>query len=1057
MKKKKFLFITLILLVIIGVSVKCFYDYKIKNNNNDEKLTQIHFEKNDQIVKQSFKILGNVKRQKVTYNNENATRYPTFGTSLQNITDEEKDMLLNEANYLKSSETTYDEMDSLGNLYLKGEKLDRKLYAHTTSANNYYGSVSEDEIAVIKQISINPRKYGNHITGLYAPAGEVIKIEISEEDLKNTNGLKIEMGQYTQNNQLNNIWKARNDFNRMPLLGNEMNVTKTTTYVGTFLGGPIYVTPNNPVKFNVTISGAVEYCHFIYGLTSEEEFNRLKNSSTPFFDLEIWDKGVRHSGPKAYANLDYDNLNKISAFYLSVCNISSLLPSSSSTEIGITFIYDPFVAAGGAVAFVGRNWCNLPVSWMESSLNYEAFTTTGNWGTIHEYHHHFQRYGFYRTDEVTNNALTLLSYINYTNISNNRPLSGWNRFLDPYTSLSETLSLSKQYKEDTSEEVKSVTSLSSYADLIHTFGVDTFIKAAAYKKGAVGVDNWYESLCSVTSYNMKYYFDLLNVTVSKELLEKYNDLPMYIPIAFKYQTGRIINDNKINTVLPYPINKDEVVNINLDEDLLIPDSFTYRIKNVSKVNEGTLTINGNNLTYTPNNINESGDITLQIELINEELNYDEIQTIIFAFKPTYKGINATRYSYSSNLYNSIPEALENNFEGYESKEDEYINKHFVNGITNNQIYAYNGKIYMDNEGDYTISVRTSSRSNTYLMLGLNTNNYTDIIDSKKEAPIDLYKVNKTYNVKNGDYIYFKVIIQSFHNDGFAELFGGFNNNLDKINTKYLYNDLKDKEPLKENVDYYKRKYSPSPITYTNQSVVSYTKSFSSWDDTLKIENIVDNDINTSYHSIKDKLITSEPFEVTIDLNDTYLVNTLNIVGYNGPQMHMMNDFKLLGGETLDDLKEIGSYKDVLANGRYLMVNFKLTKLRYYKLIIYSTTSSRYVALSEINMALNMEGELVSPTSFDYFVKNNTQYFINKESLSTFGHVILGNGIIKAKTNGKSFGIISNTTNAKIKITIDGVSNIVTFDKYYYVELEEKEHEIIIEILENKVSFDSFIV
>ena len=34
---------------------------------------------------------------------------------------------------------------------------------------------------------------------------------------------------------------------------------------------------------------------------------------------------------------------------------------------------------------------------------------------------------------------------------------------------------------------------------------------------------------------------------------------------------------------------------------------------------------------------------------------------------------------------------------------------------------------------------------------------------------------------------------------------------------------------------------------------------------------------------------------------------------------------------------------------------------------------------------------------------------------------------------------------------------ITIDKYYYVELEEKEHEIIIEILENKVSFDSFVV
>ena len=126
----------------------------------------------------------------------------------------------------------------------------------------------------------------------------------------------------------------------------------------------------------------------------------------------------------------------------------------------MTFLYDPFVAAGAAVAFVGRNWCNLPPDWMNGALDYEGFMTNGNWGPIHEYNHHFQRYGFVPGDEVTNNALSLLSYINYTQISANRPnLDGWNKYLNPATSFKETI------EQNTKGE--STSSLNTYADIIH--------------------------------------------------------------------------------------------------------------------------------------------------------------------------------------------------------------------------------------------------------------------------------------------------------------------------------------------------------------------------------------------------------------------------------------------------------------------------------------------------------------------------------------------------------------------------------------------------------------
>lgn len=84
-------------------------------------------------------------------------------------------------------------MDKDGNLYLNGEKLNRKLYKHTTASYNYYGSPDPNELALIKEITTEARPGGNHLTGLYAPAGEVITVEMTEEDLKIQVELKLKL------------------------------------------------------------------------------------------------------------------------------------------------------------------------------------------------------------------------------------------------------------------------------------------------------------------------------------------------------------------------------------------------------------------------------------------------------------------------------------------------------------------------------------------------------------------------------------------------------------------------------------------------------------------------------------------------------------------------------------------------------------------------------------------------------------------------------------------------------------------------------------------------
>ena len=37
----------------------------------------------------------------------------------------------------------------------------------------------------------------------------------------------------------------------------------------------------------------------------------MKDLSAPYYDFELWNNGIRFSGPKSRGNFDYDNLVKV--------------------------------------------------------------------------------------------------------------------------------------------------------------------------------------------------------------------------------------------------------------------------------------------------------------------------------------------------------------------------------------------------------------------------------------------------------------------------------------------------------------------------------------------------------------------------------------------------------------------------------------------------------------------------------------------------------------------------------------------------------------------------
>lgn len=760
--------------------------------------------------------------------------YPEYGYTVK-LLQEEKQALIRESCYLCSKATsksngTYDKMDSSGFLYLNdGTPVKdingnhRKLYKHCASNGMYFGSakffgpLKDDEPPVIKKITFKPRIGGNYnVTGLYAPAGEVIKVEISENDLKRVGTVKIHLGQCLYNGQPNNIWDQR-EMNRMPVILNTMDITPQNSefnsetkmyigYIGSFYGGPIYVC-NCSSEFTVTISGAVNYRHFILNFTTRDEFEQLCKSSAPYFDLEIWENGVLFSGPvQMVRNYTYDDLYKAAVLWEKISLVSNQVRNQ-----GIVFLYDCFVAAGGAVAFPGRWSVNCPAGWLTEALNYNSFVTNGSWGNCHEYNHNFQGYGFPGGGEVTNNALNLVSYCSFTKISSNRQLNSsgevglgaWNA----YTSSSNVLRMAKEFKNG------NINQLALYATLIHNIGQTSFMAAVKKRNPDASVnpnqlagnsDQYYRSLCYSSGYDMTFFFDEIALTVkgmgevSQESRTEIQNqkMPMFVPIGCVYQVGRSVQGKNmkksfVKTEQPFEIMFGKPFAIDLRPyimqdktyqggSMVLPDAFDYVIKNISNPPHGTLTkheTQENTWIYNPDpNYLNSGEIYVIFGITKKDNSFivDDIDLVI-EFQQSHEfGKNVlerTIYQYNTNQYQTAKAAYENNYDGYIKKYDEPNINPTQNSNTdvwvpkpsNNAVFEIRGKFYIAQNADYRIQIRGRHSVALYVSTD-NAQTFHFAAEHNQEYKNPAFPTNEQSSYidltdcKKGDWIYFKEIL-----------------------------------------------------------------------------------------------------------------------------------------------------------------------------------------------------------------------------------------------------------------------------------------------------------
>ncbi len=971
--------------------------------------------------------LGTVKRNIPAQTRDEGLSfgYPEYGKTYD-YTEEQKNQLIQEAYYLTSKATlnssgTYDKMDKDGNLYLAdgtpvldGQGNQRKLYKHTASATMYYGQVSDDEKAVIKRITFQPRTYSSSysVTGLYAPAGEVIKLEMSGEDFSASGGITVHIGQALYNGQANNIWAAKT-FCRMPVVLNTMlfdestaeydeNTKTYTCYVGSYLGGPIYVR-NTSVPVTVTISGGVNYRHFILGKTTEKEFKALSKSTAPYFDLEIWDSGVLHSGPLETAgDFTYGELYDAAVLWEKVS-----LVSTQVREQCIVNIYDPFVAAGAAVAFPGRASTNCPAGWLKSALDYQSFITSGSWGVMHEYNHNFQGWGLPDGGEVTNNALNLVSYVSFTEISSARTLtaagegglSGWNA----YTSPSRALNMIK-------DGMSGVNQLAIYANIMHNIGTLAFMQGVK----ASGTDDYYKAVCEASGYDMTYFFkELCQVDPDDGAVEeiKAKNYPAFVPAACVYQTGRsTVGGTHIKTAMPFAIEYGAPFTVDLgpytvsdgyynDGSIVLPNGFSYKIKSVSQPEHGKIEREeGNVYTFTPDNNAQSGEIIVTLEITKDDgaFTVDDIE-LVLEFVQSHEinksVLQRTVYTYSSLPYGSASAAYEANYAGYtEVREEDNTNPTqnsntdvWVPNPANNAIMEVRGKLLVTEDGDYRVALRGRHHAALYLSsdgkeyhLAAELNHTTNKNDWWLDEGSGGYEDLK--GLKAGDWIYFKEVLIVDYAGAFIGLgWGKFQPAGGTMNDDGEYVDDNGNvipEIWTADVAYaaaYRSTYLLPEDEFESGYLFTRTRTYTLDNSNVyesrgslvassgytkygnyELGNLFDAEGNSFIHTAAGSVTEQTPFDITVDLGESVTANKLTVYGRQDGQWnaaeYLPKNFVLYGGTDTSSLIELANVSGAQRTGNTVAVNFDRQIIRYYRFVCTAPYGTNCLAISRLQFA-----------------------------------------------------------------------------------------------------------
>lgn len=946
----------------------------------------------------------------------------------------------------------YDAMDADGNLYANGTATGKKLIRHTASVKNYGGEIDSAAPAVVRRLRLRPRRHGNVLTGLYAAPGEVVTVIMDQPTAQRR--YQAQIGQATQRGGANVIPTTK-AFNRMPALVKNLTLDKTVNYIGSPLGGPIYIntergTGNKYDEFEVTIIGALEMPHYVLGTTTDEEWERLKSAPGTVFDLET-ERGVRLTMP-AYKirGKSAREMRAAAEFWDKAAQLghkfgnSGVANGNNPDTCLITMLFDTYVPAGAAVAFVGADFCVLPTDWAGNAVNAEQLILSGGWGALHEMNHHHQGWGAGNNGETTNNVINSLIYMLHTNIATARTesggLDGWNWVSDAYYSLKNALGVkAKGGKNQT---------LSMYTVLAHAFGSDAMIAMAA-KSRHNNETEWYTAVCDVTGYDMTYYLtDFCGLAVEQAAIDavREKNLPVFVPSACLYQSGYVYESGAVEMGKPFYIPHGKEKTLDLAQYILAPEGVTVSIREVGAPAYGELREENGVYIYKPNKKSKAADsFTVRVGLTVGAIGYETECVYKLSFVQDVTGADAAIYD--SQGYVDIASARDAGVDrGKAIAEKSFGYAGFsVNSSFSHSLTVLEGKIVFPQGGAHTLFIRGDDQATLYA--GTDKNGMEEKAAFKKYLAAYSREQAGTFfivSLNERQPLYFKAYVLNTGGNGSfrigmadtSQIEGGkpIEEGADAedsaaakapivdVPAAYVFKTDAETDTVKR-ADYTSERLYTAEITADAKildpqdgiKVVKTSRLYGSMDPAAA----VDGDSSTTVHTQPGVF----PAEFVFDLGGVRQFNYVRFSAYAASASRgRIKDYQLYAGDSLEALTLLS--EGTLPSAFTSEIAFPTRSARYIR--IYATdaypgnTGEKYVAFSDFSTGNKVDGASIAP-------QNGTDVlYKGKWSADTFGTSIGGlavssDGRAEVNFHGTDFALFTKTGRAygKADVRLDG--------------------------------------
>lgn len=396
-----------------------------------------------------------------------------------------------------------------------------KVAAHPTAAH-FPGAVPDDAPRVTRRLTIDRAISGWHSTGLYAPAGAIVRATASE----GAAALTLQIGCHTDH-----LWHL-DRWQRIPDIVRRWSLVDAAQGVASPFGGLVYidVPRRGSGTVEVEIAGVVESPRFVLGRTTPEEWRRLRaDAKAPWGELET-SKVIVSVPSEALRSLE--DPTELLRFWDAISDTHATLATIPlDPERPHRFVPDVQISAGYMHA-------GYPIMThldaVEDMTNVERLRA-GSWGLLHELGHNHQEpeWTFDGTVEVTVNLFSLYAI---DTICRPEPGSRGHPAVDQPPSVAAHFAAGSPFEAWKRDPFLA---LQMYIQLERAFGWDAFKRVfAEYRalprderpRGELEKrDQWMTRFSRAVGRNLGPFFERWGVPTSEAARASIAELPLWLP------------------------------------------------------------------------------------------------------------------------------------------------------------------------------------------------------------------------------------------------------------------------------------------------------------------------------------------------------------------------------------------------------------------------------------------------------------------------------------------------------------------------------------------------